>query len=117
MDFYKKVKDEKQEEYINGFVNNLLREDIPSVYLGDIPKEKRCMYFNEKILLKDKYFETPIGIMIHRSLAHKYNSGKYENGNWTMANGVLFYFNKNMIIALDYYNSSEQNDVILVDSE
>jgi hypothetical protein len=32
--------------YARGFVDGLLKENVPSIFLGDIPEERRKLYFN-----------------------------------------------------------------------
>lgn len=116
MKVYERINNKEQIRYVTTFVKELLENDVPSIYLGDIPKERRDKYFSDKFLVKDKYFSIPLGRDISKYLVERYNSCNLEKGNWTEANGVIFYANKNMIIVLDY-KSAAKDEVLLIDLE
>lgn len=117
MEFYQKIADKKQEGYIRSLVEILLNTNVPTIYLGDITKERRELYFNMQLLTKDNYFETPTNTTVVKHIKNKYKNGGISNGTWTEANGVLFYFDRNMVIALDFHKSKAQDEVILIDSK
>lgn len=105
--------------YARGFVDGLLKESVPSVFLGDIPESRRKLYFDISNLDKDKYFKLGIGQDIIKELSSKYHHEDEKEdflteGNWTEGNGILFYCTKNMIIVLDYKEDSE-NQCLLVE--
>lgn len=113
MKSYKRINDKEKIKYITSFVNGLLENEIPSIYLGDIPQERRNQYFCNNFLSKEKYFRIPLGTDINKYLIEKYNSATLERGCWTEANGIIFYVNKNMIVVLDYCLNTE-DDVLFV---
>lgn len=107
-------------DYARHFVDDLLKENIPCIFLGDIPESRRKLYFNLSELRKDKYFQVPLGKDIIKSIANKYNNLDLKgnkflvDGNWTEANDVIFYCSKNMVIVLDY-KVSENNQCLLIE--
>jgi hypothetical protein len=77
MSVYVKMEVGSKANYAKGFADGLLKENVPCIYLGDIPGSRRSLYFNISSLEKDKYFSISVGQDIVEELSSKYH---HENG-------------------------------------
>lgn len=113
MVLYKITTDTKEIEFQKSFADKLSKNNIPTIYLGDIKESDRYRYFCKNIIdfNKETYFNIGIGKDIVDTLVNKYKNGKLKNKQWTEGNGIIFLYYKGMIIVMNY-SSIEDDEII-----